>query len=67
MLLRPMSRFSARLSEISEVCQRTGILTVNDRHTLKQAILDECLEVSDRQVIDRLIQAVRQGSLKLGF
>ena len=60
-----MSRFSSRLSEISEASDQSGFLTWSDRYKLKQALLSTTLEERDRQIIDRLLHSFCQGTLKL--
>lgn len=62
-----MSCLSSQLSEILETSQQSGILTLNNCDTLKEAILSDALSDDDREVIDQLLELFRQGLLKLYF
>jgi hypothetical protein len=62
-----MNCLSSQLSEILETSQQSGILTLNNCDTLKEAILSDALSDDDREVIDQLLELFRQGLLKLYF
>jgi hypothetical protein len=62
-----MNCLSSQLSEILETSRRSGILTLNDCDTLKEAILGDALSDGDREIIDQLLELFRQGLLKLCF
>jgi hypothetical protein len=62
-----MNCLSAQLSEILETSQQSGVLTLHDCDTLKEAILSDVLNDDDREIIDQLLELFRQGLLKLYF
>ena len=43
----------------------TGTLTIGDRYGLMAAILNESLSEEEREVVNRLLYAVRRGTIKL--
>ena len=43
----------------------SGALTLADRYTIKMAVLKESLSDEERQVIDRLLYAIRKGRVRL--
>ncbi|NEO85310.1 MAG: hypothetical protein F6J87_13835 [Spirulina sp. SIO3F2] len=43
----------------------TKVLTPSDRYGLMAAVLDETLSLAERQAIDRILRAVRQGQVRV--
>ena len=43
----------------------SGEVTTNDQSDLKEVLLDERLAEEERMVVDRLLQGIRRGRIKL--
>lgn len=56
---------SEALSEVFAQVSYTGQITRNERQCLLYALLDETLSIEEKQAIDRLLYAVRQGRVQL--
>lgn len=56
---------SEALSEVFAQVSHTGEITRTERQCLLHALLDETLSIEEKQAIDRLLYAVRQGRIHL--
>ncbi len=54
---------AAMLADVIE----TGILTQNDRHGLRAAVMDESLPDDDRRTINRILQLAQRGGIQLAI
>ncbi|HEY9674334.1 MAG TPA: hypothetical protein V6D11_23035 [Waterburya sp.] len=53
------------ISELFVQVSSSGKITLADRYGLMAALLDESLAKEDRELIDRLLRAVRRGRLEV--
>ncbi|MEB3338771.1 MAG: hypothetical protein VKJ46_14980 [Leptolyngbyaceae bacterium] len=61
----PSLPISANLPELVARTQKTGKITLLDRYELMVAMVDDTLTAEEIQVIDRLLQSVCQGKVKV--
>lgn len=57
-MLVPVSLLPGAVSELFAQAIESGRITLNDRYGLMAAILEDSLEVEERQAIDRLLRSV---------
>ncbi len=64
-MLTPVCLLPDAISELFVQASSSGKITLADRYGLMAALLDESLAQEDRELIDRLLRAVRRGRLEI--
>lgn len=64
-MLTPVCLLPDAISELFVQVSASGKITLADRYGLMAALLDESLTNEDRELIDRLLRAVRRGRLEV--
>lgn len=64
-MLYPLNSHTLNLTELFSQVYAVGRVTHSDRQILRYALLEGALSEEDRNLIDRLVYAVRRGWLKM--
>lgn len=64
-MLFPLNSQTINLTELFSRVYAVGRVTPSDRQVLRYALMEGALSEEDRNLIDRLIYAVRRGWLKM--
>lgn len=52
------------LAELFAHAMTTGVVTVADRYGLLAALLEETLDMEEREAVDRLLRSIYRGQVK---
>ncbi len=63
--MAPTDRFPHTMAEMFAQITTSGVITLADRYMMKTAVLQESLSDEERQVLDRLLYAIRKGRVRL--
>ncbi len=63
--MAPIDGFPHAMAEMFAQITTSGVVTLADRHTIRAAVLQDSLSEEERQVLDRLLYAVRKGRVRV--